>query len=74
MDKLPGIRADLVKADDNWQEWDFAKAVDSLRRWTDRNLKNIKWKVFFKLKSENKPPVYVFTVRNKVIKLVSASP
>ena len=73
LDKLPGIKADLVKPDDNWQEWDFAKVVDSLRRWTDRNLKNIKWKVFFKQKSKNKPPVHVFTVRNKVIKLVSAS-
>ena len=52
LDKLPGIKADLVKPDDNWQEWDFAKVVDSLRRWTDRNLKNIKWKVFFKQKSK----------------------
>ena len=41
LDKLPGIKADLVKPDDNWQEWDFAKVVDSLRRWIDRNLKNI---------------------------------
>ena len=42
LDKLPGIKADLVKPGDNWQEWDFAKVVDSLRRWTDRNLKNIR--------------------------------
>ena len=41
LDKLPGIRADLVRLDDNWQEWDFAKLVDSLRRWTERNPKNI---------------------------------
>ena len=41
LDKLPGTRADLVRLDDNWQEWGFAKLVDSLRRWTDRNPKNI---------------------------------
>ena len=41
LDKLPGIRADLVRLDDNWQEWDFEKLVDSLRRWTERNPKNI---------------------------------
>ena len=41
LDKLPGIRADLVRLDDKWQEWDFAKLVDSLRRWTERNPKNI---------------------------------
>ena len=32
LDKFPGIRADLVRLDDNWQEWDFARLVDSLRR------------------------------------------
>ena len=41
LDKLPSIRADLVRLDDNWQEWDFAKQVDSLRRLTERKPKNI---------------------------------
>ena len=41
MDKLPSIRADLVRLDDNWQEWDFAKLVDSSSRRTDKNSKNI---------------------------------
>ena len=36
LDRLPGIRADLVRLDDNWQEWDFCQLVDSLRRWTER--------------------------------------
>ena len=30
LDNLPGIRADLVRLDDNWQKWVFAKLVDSL--------------------------------------------
>ena len=41
LDKLPSIRADLVRLDDNWQEWDFAKQVDSLRRLAERKPKNI---------------------------------
>ena len=27
LDKLPGIRADLVRVDDNWQEWRFPQLV-----------------------------------------------
>ena len=41
LDKLPGIRADLVRLDDELQEWDFRKLVESLRNWTDRNPKTI---------------------------------
>ena len=32
LDKLPGIRVDLIRLDDNWQEWGFWQLVDSLRR------------------------------------------
>ena len=39
LEKLPGLRADLVRLDDNWQEWDFCQLVDSLRRWAERNPK-----------------------------------
>ena len=28
IDKLPGIRGDLVRTDDYWQEWNFPKLVD----------------------------------------------
>ena len=37
LDKLPGIRADLVRLDDNWQEWGFPQLVESLRKWCERN-------------------------------------
>ena len=37
LDKLPGIRVDLVRLDDNWQEWGFPELIESLRRWCDRN-------------------------------------
>ena len=31
-DKLEGIRGDLFETDDTWQDWDFLKLVDSLRK------------------------------------------
>ena len=37
LDKLPAIRADLVKINDDWQEWDFGQFIETLRKWTDRN-------------------------------------
>ena len=37
LDKLPGIRADLVRLDDDWQEWGFPQLVESLRKWCERN-------------------------------------
>lgn len=37
IDRLPGIRSDLVRLDDNWQEWGFQELVTALRRWTERN-------------------------------------
>ena len=37
IDKLPGIRGDLVRTDDSWREWKFPKLVDELRKWTERN-------------------------------------
>ena len=39
LDKLPGIQANLVRLDDNWQEWDCCQLVDSLRKWTEGNPK-----------------------------------
>ena len=37
LDKLPGIRADLVRLDDNWQEWRFPKLVEALKNGWERN-------------------------------------
>ena len=30
--KLSGIRADLVRLDDNWQEWDFSKLRELIKK------------------------------------------
>ena len=37
LDKIPDIRADLVRLDDDWQEWRFPELIESLRKWCDRN-------------------------------------
>ena len=37
LDRLPGIRSELVRDDDYWQDWKFPELVESLRRWTERN-------------------------------------
>ena len=37
LDKLPGIRADLVRSDDDWQESGFSEMVEALRKWCVRN-------------------------------------
>ena len=31
LDKLPGIRASLVRSDDDWQEWGFSEMIEVLR-------------------------------------------
>ena len=36
-DKLPGIRAELVRLDNGWQEWGFEQFLEALIKWTKRN-------------------------------------
>ena len=37
LNKLEGIRGDLVRTDDDWQEWKFDQLVEALQKWTVRN-------------------------------------
>lgn len=37
LDKLPGIRANLVRLDEDWQDWGFSHLVEALRKWCERN-------------------------------------
>ena len=37
LDKLQGTRADLVRNDDNWQDWKFQQLVEALEKWTTIN-------------------------------------
>ena len=44
LDKLQRIRADLVRTDDDWENWKFPQLVDALENWTCRNPKPINYK------------------------------
>ena len=35
IEKLEGIKADLVRGEENWQEWDFTQLLVALRKWKD---------------------------------------
>ena len=37
LDKLQGVRPDLEKNDDNWQDWKFQQLVVALEKWTVRS-------------------------------------
>lgn len=37
LDKLPGIRGDLVCTDPEWEKWGFAKLSEAIRLWIRRN-------------------------------------
>ena len=37
LDKLDGIRGDLVRTDDNRQDWEFPDLLEELRKWTKRD-------------------------------------
>ena len=41
LDKLPGIHTDLIRIDEDWQEWTFPQLVHALRKWTNTNPKII---------------------------------
>jgi hypothetical protein len=37
IDKLPDIRADQVRLDDDWQDWGFSQMIEALRKCCERN-------------------------------------
>ena len=37
LDKLKGIKADLVRGQDGWQEWDFSQLLRAIKRWKEIN-------------------------------------
>jgi hypothetical protein len=37
LDKLPDIRADMVRSDDDWQDWGFSQMIEALRKWYESN-------------------------------------
>ena len=37
LDKLKGIKSDLVRGHEGWQEWDFRQLLQAIKRWKDIN-------------------------------------
>ncbi|CAB3996422.1 Collagen alpha-1(XXVII) chain B [Paramuricea clavata] len=37
LDKLPGIRGDLVRTDPDWERWTFVQLSEAVRQWVKRN-------------------------------------
>ena len=37
MNKLSGIKSELVRSDDDWQDWTYVELVEALKKWTERN-------------------------------------
>ena len=35
--KLPQVKPDLVRVDDNWEEWNMKELIENLRKWLQRN-------------------------------------
>ena len=35
--KVPQAKPDLVRVDDNWEEWDMKELIDNLQKWLQRN-------------------------------------
>ena len=33
-----GIRTDLVRAGDNWQDWGLNEQIEQIRKWTEKAL------------------------------------
>ena len=37
LDKLKGIKADLARGQENWQDWDLPRLTQALKKWRDVN-------------------------------------
>lgn len=37
LDKLKGIKGDLVRGHEDWRDWDFAKLIQAIKGWRDIN-------------------------------------
>ena len=37
LDKLKGTKADLVRGQENWQDWDLPRLTQALKKWRDVN-------------------------------------
>ena len=73
LDSLPGICANLVRLNDDWQNWGFTQLVEALRKWTERYPKifvppnkNLKRdKIYYNRENEHKFRVCVYCDKSR---------
>ena len=44
LNKLPHVKPDLVRADDNWESWDMEAFIDGLKKWLKRQHRRTAWR------------------------------
>ena len=37
LNELPQVKPDLLRVDENWEEWSMEGLIDALRKWPRRN-------------------------------------
>ena len=37
LNKLPNVKPDIVRMDQEWQRWDMDKLIENLQNWLRRN-------------------------------------
>ncbi len=78
LDKLSGIRGDLVRGDPDWETWDFVKLTEAVNQWVRRNpatdfpgdREETKRKMVFNTKNEKYRPrvcVYCGDLNHKAV-------
>ena len=69
LDKLKGIKADLVRGQENWQDWDLPRLTQALKKWRDVNPateeNNVANKSTLPKRPEKKSPLYHAENRNQ---------
>ena len=67
LNKLPHVKPDLVRVDENWEDWSMEELIDALQKWLRRNNTEISTeqhkkseKHLFTLKGEKPTPYCLF--------------
>ena len=67
LNKLPQVKPDLVRVDENWEDWSMEDLIDALQKWLRRNNTETSTKQhkksekhLFTLKEENPTPYCLF--------------
>ena len=67
LNKLPHVKPDLVRVDENWEEWSMENLIDALQKWLRRNhVENSKCeKHLFTQRPENNQSPYCLFCRKR---------